>query len=102
MTPRKVALLTLMVAAMAVGIRNQLPLDGDIRHRCPVGTDARTYCILQQVYGRAALIVTAYVYVAAGVGWILIYTIPNRVARRRREEEKAADEWKYWRPPRRR
>jgi hypothetical protein len=99
MTPRKAALLALMVAAMAVGIRNQLPLDGDIRHRCPVGTDARTYCILQQVYGRAALIVTGYVYVAAGVGWLVLYTIPNAVARRRRDDE---EDWKYWRGPRKR
>jgi hypothetical protein len=95
MTPRKAALLTIMVAALAVGIRNQLPLDGDIRHRCPVGHDARTYCILQQVYGRAALIVTGYVYVAAGVGWLAFYTIPGYLRRRRRREEEA---WKTWRP----
>jgi hypothetical protein len=99
MTPRKAALLTIMVAAMAVGIREQLPLDGDIRHRCPVGTDARTYCILQQVYGRAALVVAGYTYVAAGIGWLALYTIPNYVRRRRRREEEA---WKSWRPERRR
>lgn len=94
-TPRKAVLLTIMVAALAVGVRNQLPLDGDIRHRCPVGSDSRTYCILQQVYGRAALITTGYVYVAAGLGWLALYTIPNYVIRRRRRDDEA---WKYWKP----
>jgi hypothetical protein len=39
------------------------------------------------------------VYVAAGVGWIVLYTIPNAVARRRRDDE---EDWKYWRGPRKR
>ena len=83
-TPRKVALLSFMVLAMAVGLALELPIDqAEADRTCPPGEEQHVMCLLQQVYGRVALIVAGWCYGAAAIGALALYWIPRWLDKRR-------------------